>query len=555
MFSIPSNPIMDAIEKLYDISKDAAFAETTYCNNKNEVDLLKDFWDCNEEQAVFMALLVQSYFEDKPVSINELLTYTDSKTSIAPYVVNQLTYFIENKCVTPIKDLKLHPLTSLSISNSIINSVINQEKYIIVNPQLDTSFKLLQQFQIKLIDRINRRITYDEFVNWTFTLVNVNSSIELADFIIKSNMDAISTSHFVYACNRYYNGYEFTDFDDINRDLSSTKEEQYKLRQSFKNGTNFLIKNGFLKESYNNYDMMTNLSYKLTSKSIEAFDKTAIITDKIQAKMFDLINPDNIIKKELIFDIKEQKLINKLNDLFTNDNFDKLIKRLEHNGMKKGVSVLLYGHPGTGKTECVLQLAKYCNRTILMADASKIRSKWVGETEKNMKALFDEYKLIKDSSTITPILLFNEADAILGKRREVEYNVDQMENTMQNILLQELENFEGIFLATTNQVENLDSAFDRRFLYKIKFDKPSALALQKIWQAKLPALKKNVIKKLCALYSLSGGQIDNLSKKIMVDQLLNEDLDLNETYLNQICDQELVLEKKIDRNPIGFNLN
>ena len=84
MFSIPSNPIMDAIEKLYDISKDAAFSESTYCNNKNEVDLLKDFWDCNEEQAVIMALLVQSHFEDKSVSINELLTYTDSKTSIAP---------------------------------------------------------------------------------------------------------------------------------------------------------------------------------------------------------------------------------------------------------------------------------------------------------------------------------------------------------------------------------------------------------------------------------------------------------------------------------------
>lgn len=206
MFSIPSNPIMDAIEKLYDISKDAAFAEATYCNNKNEISLLKDFWDCNEEKAVIMALLVQSHFEDKSVSINELLTYTDSKTSIAPYVVNQLTYFIDNKCIMPIKDLKLYPLTSLSISNSIINSVINQEKFNIVNPQIDTSFKLLQQFQIKLNDRINRRITYDEFVNWTFTLVNDNSSIELDDFIIKSNMDAISTSHFVYACNRYYNG-------------------------------------------------------------------------------------------------------------------------------------------------------------------------------------------------------------------------------------------------------------------------------------------------------------------------------------------------------------
>ena len=99
-------------------------------------------------------MLVQIYFEDKSVNINLILTNTDSKTSIAPYVYNQLTYFIYYKCVAPIKDLKLHPLTSLSISNSIINSVIKQEKYKIVDPQIDTSFKLLQQFQIKLNDRI-----------------------------------------------------------------------------------------------------------------------------------------------------------------------------------------------------------------------------------------------------------------------------------------------------------------------------------------------------------------------------------------------------------------
>jgi len=215
--------------------------------------------------------------------------------------------------------------------------------------------------------------------------------------------------------------------------------------------------------------------------------------------------------------------------------------------------VLLYGYPGTGKTETVLQLGKNSNRYIMMADASKIRSKWVGETEKNMKALFDEYRKAMLDFKETPILLFNEADAILGKRHTVTDRGDQMENAMQNILLQELENFEGIFIATTNLVDNLDKAFDRRFLYKIRFEKPGAQTLIQIWKSKFPKIKTGILKNICAQINLTGGQIENIRKKIAVDSLLDEKLKINEPYLMQLAQQELMLDKKNERNAIGFN--
>lgn len=239
--------------------------------------------------------------------------------------------------------------------------------------------------------------------------------------------------------------------------------------------------------------------------------------------------------------------------MLSQDNFPNLTERLESQGMKKGISVLLYGHPGTGKTETVMQLGKNNNRFVMLADASKIKSKWVGDTAKNVKALFDEYRKAVKEFDQTPILLFNEADAIIGKRHNVTDRGDQEMNTMQNILLEELENFEGIFIATTNLVDNIDKAFDRRFLYKIRFDKPGAQTVAQIWKTKFPKVKPSILKSIASKTSLSGGQIENIRKKVAVDTLLDEKIKINEAYLMQLAEQELMLEKKNLRELIGFN--
>lgn len=112
---------------------------------------------------------------------------------------------------------------------------------------------------------------------------------------------------------------------------------------------------------------------------------------------------------------------------------------------------------------------------------------WVGESEKNIKAIFDRYREHVKNSKVAPILLFNEADAVIGKRREgAEKAVDKMENSIQNIILQEMETLDGIMIATTNLEQNMDKAFERRFLYKIKFNKPSVEARMNIWRSMIP---------------------------------------------------------------------
>lgn len=176
----------------------------------------------------------------------------------------------------------------------------------------------------------------------------------------------------------------------------------------------------------------------------------------------------------------------------------------------------------------------------------------MGESEKNVKSIFDQYRALSKKSKLTPILLFNEADSIFGKRlTEVRHSVDQMLNTMQNIILQEMENLEGILIATSNLTDNLDKAFERRFLYKIKFERPSAEARGHIWQAMIPSLKANQATTLAERYDFSGGQIENVARKYAINNILyGECLDTLNS-LNSICENELI-ENDSDQRREGF---
>ena len=212
---------------------------------------------------------------------------------------------------------------------------------------------------------------------------------------------------------------------------------------------------------------------------------------------------------------------------------------------------IYYGAPGTGKTESALQLAYKTGRDIMQVDISRIKSMWVGQSEKNIKALFDYYRNITKRSKRVPILLFNEADGVIGKRKQdVEKSIDKMENSIQNIILQEMESLDGIMIATTNLVQNIDDAFERRFLYKIKFEKPKQEQKVKIWQSLIPAISENIANMLASNYDFSGGQIENIARKFDVDAILYGDDAINEDKLIQYCAEESII--KGNKAKIGF---
>ena len=275
-----------------------------------------------------------------------------------------------------------------------------------------------------------------------------------------------------------------------------------------------------------------DFSLNLNSNAIELFMQEDAILFIRNKKFKNVLLNENIVYKELFFDSNLEKEVGFLTNSLMNENFTSLQDRLTNMSLSKGVACIFYGCPGTGKTETVYQVAKKTGRDILLVDISQSKSMWFGESEKRVKEIFEMYKKICSTSEITPILLFNEADAILGTRKENgKSNTQQTENAIQNIILEEMERFEGIMMATTNLAGNLDTAFERRFLFKIKFENPTVEAKTKIWQSKLSWLSSDFTQKLSTDFSLSGGEIDNIVRKVTMNEVLTgERPELDDIY-------------------------
>lgn len=252
-------------------------------------------------------------------------------------------------------------------------------------------------------------------------------------------------------------------------------------------------------------------------------EKAFLFEDSINDK--NLIKTDCIKEKKLFYSPENQKEIDRLKEALQEEKLKGIQQRLKDDGLPVGVAVLLYGAPGTGKTESVMQIAKETGRSIIHVDISEAKSAWFGESEKRVKKIFTSYRnsceLAERKGELMPILLFNEADALISKRKnDTSGNCAQTENAVQNIILEELENLKGIFIATTNLASNMDSAFERRFLFKIKFENPSTEAKTSIWMNKLSWLDKGSATEFAREYDFSGGQIDNIVRKIAMNEVI-----------------------------------
>ncbi|MCK5110708.1 MAG: ATP-binding protein [Arcobacteraceae bacterium] len=246
-----------------------------------------------------------------------------------------------------------------------------------------------------------------------------------------------------------------------------------------------------------------------------------------KAKRQQKIKLDMLIKEQEIFELIEPKKT--LDDVVLNpktkETLEALLKqvdkevinRLKAWGIKdkrKGIDarIIFYGSAGTGKTITALALAKSLKKSVLSFDCSKILSMYVGESEKNVRKIFDEYKQLALKTKSEPVLLLNEADQFLSNRSSGDTSgSEKMHNQMQNIFLEQIERFDGILIATTNLLDSIDKAFSRRFNYKIEFVKPDEKQRLELWEKLLPKelpLEDKFDKSALAKYELTGGQIE-----------------------------------------------
>jgi SpoVK/Ycf46/Vps4 family AAA+-type ATPase len=176
-------------------------------------------------------------------------------------------------------------------------------------------------------------------------------------------------------------------------------------------------------------------------------------------------------------------------------------------GKGLGVSALFSGPPGTGKTMVASLIARDLGLELYRVDLANIVSKWIGETEKHLAALFDA------AESGHAILLFDEADSLFGKRTDVQSSNDRYANLETNYLLQRLESFSGICLLTTNHESAVDPAFLRRLSLHLRFDVPDDDEREHLWRAMLPSAAPIATEidftGLARRYAMTGGYIRN----------------------------------------------
>jgi SpoVK/Ycf46/Vps4 family AAA+-type ATPase len=173
----------------------------------------------------------------------------------------------------------------------------------------------------------------------------------------------------------------------------------------------------------------------------------------------------------------------------------------------RGITALFAGSPGTGKTMVAGVIARDLGLDLYRVDVSRISSRWLGETEKNLGQLFDA---AEDGQVM---LLFDEADSLFGKRTEVKSSNDRYANMEVNYLLQRLDSFEGIAILTTNFGKAIDPAFKRRLTYRMTFPFPDEDMREQLWRSlippQVPIQGRINYSDLAQRFRLSGGYIRN----------------------------------------------
>ena len=397
--------------------------------------------------------------------------------------------------------------------------------------------------------------------------LNVTTSpILLEEFFEKNDLNEQEQTLFLALLKEEYSGGDgsLRDMNTLIELISSDDYEKIKYRSLLEETSNLVSKNlvdydevlnpfgGINRNFYIPDEILYKISHPTKKKSRGS--KLKLDAAIKEQDMFELISTNKNL---------EDVVLNKK----TKDTLDSLLKQVDKdvaNRLKKwgfkdkksGIEakIIFYGVAGTGKTLTALTLAKALKKDVLSFDCSKILSMYIGESEKNVRMIFDKYYELRDETKTSPVLLLNEADQFLSSRTSAFNSSDKMHNQMQNIFLEQIERFDGILIATTNLLENLDKAFSRRFNYKIEFLKPNKEQRLQLWKnlisEELPLEDGFDIEEL-ASHELTGGQIElvikNTAYKIAA---MDEPLFKLSDFLEQITKEE---KGQFDsENKVGF---
>jgi hypothetical protein len=546
--------IITALDRILYLAEDSSLSDVFWESAKNPLAFLNKELGLTNMQIVVLAIMVET---GEPVSWKRLGDFLNcSRLSIMCYSEEVEDLLVKRW----IKRRGVHELSGFFegfvLEQGVVTALRHNKPF--VPEKIDGLTE--QQFVDKLEGHIERNMKdhnarFKDDEEWMLQLITANAQLPLCRTALL--FDDIHVQSLLLLVVVDYAQWEGSDGEGL---TISTIDDLYPedfqcdgLRFELRNGTHPLMEFGFIEHkcvdgqvNAEQYVLTRKAKDELLSAYTPSHSKCGVVP---QSDRF-VKNHTAIKEKPLFFNASDQEQINRLTSLLSTENLPSIQQRLEEQGMRKGFACLFYGAPGTGKTETVLQIARQTGRDLMQVDIAGLRDKWVGESEKNIKQVFARYRKLCKTSEVMPILFFNEADAIINKRTEnVEHSVDKMDNAMQNIILQEIEDLDGILIATTNLTSNLDRAFERRFLYKVEFHKPNTEVKTQIWRSMLKDISADEAHQLAIHFDFSGGQIENIARKRTVDYILSgrfASLEEIEGY----CRAELLSGKQ--RRSIGF---
>lgn len=544
--------ILKNIGIVFEKSKGCKLESKLFMEIDNELFVLADYFKTSKTQAFFIAMLFTLSYKGEFVNMKELVEHFEcNPVRLLEYnddleALYEKRIFIKKKRRLRFESESENDL--LQINQKFARAILKKESVPdLGNSSFENVAELLEKLYDYGIQRHNDEISTDELYIRTMEIINSNLHFPLIKKIKGYELEMPDMYIFLYLIWKTLTGYNTCYMDQITDGVFDSASQKILYIQNFLAGNNYLLKKNLIETLESEF--FNDNEVKLSNQSIDILNDFGLKLFFQKKKRDNVIIPSKIPSRNMIYDENEKRQVSLLKDLLHEDNLTKTQSRLSERNMPKGITILLHGLPGTGKTETVMQLAKESDREIMKVEISKSKSMWFGKSEKIIKQIFTEYRLFTEECKHTPILLFNEADAVISKRRELSSsNISQTENTIQNIILEELENFEGILFATTNLVKNLDPAFDRRFLFKVKFEKPGISTKAKIWKLKLPKLSLPDCEALATQFDFSGGQIDNIARKKEISEIINGEK-VNFEKIIEFCEEEILVGKRVR---IGF---
>ena len=539
--------LLSAVEQVVELSKDSHLDEDFFKKAARPIKYIADKLELTKEQSIMVALFIDNC-NDTSIRISDFARHLHCSTTRVIRLMSGIdelerrglvcccrersgiTYRVPWDVVEAFKrNEKYAPRDYSGLSCAELFSVIEEIMCMRDENELSTETAIMRLQQ--LLENNKHLIFVQKLKSFNFDVSDESLLLVFSHLFVNNNDDNIG-----------YHDLSFF-FD---------RKSEWNCIKGQLNANTHVLQEAKMIEYNNDEGFVDRESFRMTwAAKRELFPELNLVSMNQDKDRKNVIKHEEIVTKQLYYDDEVSRQIEDLSQLLEESHYQDICSRLEANGYRTGFTCLFYGAPGTGKTETVLQLARQTWRDIMQVNISQIKSMWVGESEKNIKEIFDKYRAKVEKATIAPILLFNEADAIIGKRQEgAERAVDKMENSIQNIILQEMENLKGILIATTNLVQNMDKAFERRFLYKIKFNKPTLKARMQIWHSMLPELKETDIRILAERYDFSGGQIENIARHHAIDSILHGEGNLTLDTLMAHCDNERL--EQVERKRIGF---